>query len=438
MVFVMLVWVLAMVAGLIWARWAVTLLTGATVGSFLLLHPSVLRQPTEWLQFAAFSVTPWLLVAQRIRYEKHIRHAQATEAMRLSRLQETNRSYARLQRENQGVESRIAQITTLYHVTKETVRALRIEELFASSLEILPRLLDVQGLRLIDLSRSTESPVVLRARRSSSGRLLAQETNSLLPFERAILQRAHQASGAATTTSGELACEFPQGVSRVAWAPLWGEQKPFGVLIADELPQQQLEILSIVANQLSLQLARVHFYQTIEAMAVTDTLTGLFVRRYFLELAAEELNRSKRHGLPCAVLMADLDHFKTKNDTYGHLVGDVILRDVATLLHQNLRGIDLIARYGGEEFILLLVETGPDQAMHIAERLRQLVEVHPIRAYDEQLSQTVSIGVACFPEDGQELQGLIDRSDEALYAAKRAGRNRVIRWSHEQSTVHSP
>ena len=166
-------------------------------------------------------------------------------------------------------------------------------------------------------------------------------------------------------------------------------------------------------------------------MAVTDALTGLSVRRYVMEHAAEELQRATRHGLPLSIVMADLDLFKSKNDTYGHLVGDAVLRDVAHLLHQNLREIDLAARYGGEEFLMVLVETGPSQAMPVAERLRQLVEVQPIRAFDETLQQTISMGLACFPEDGRELQQLIDRADEALYAAKQAGRNRVMRWSAE-------
>ena len=206
-------------------------------------------------------------------------------------------------------------------------------------------------------------------------------------------------------------------------------------MIAENLPEEQVKTLAIVADQLALQLSRIHLYQQVESMAVTDTLTGLFVRRYFPARAQEELARAKRHGLSCTLLMADLDHFKQKNDTYGHLVGDVILREVAQLLKRNMREIDLIARYGGEEFILLLVETTVDQAMPITERLRQLVEIHPIRAYDELLSQTISVGVAAVPGDAQELEALIERSDQALYAAKRAGRNTVVRYSDKLASV---
>ena len=431
MTLVMVCWILAMVAGVSWARWSVVILTMATLVSALAVQPTLLNQSAGWCGLLAFGTTPWLLAAQRTRHEKRLKRIQAREAMKLNRLQEQTRVLRELQRDNEQLESQIAQITNLYHVTKATTRALRVHELFAFSLEIVPRLLDAGGLRVIDLSRAhDDSPLVLRARRVPDGRLLEDRTNHLLPVEQAIIQQATTSGQPATSETVPLACELPAGIVRLAWAPLWSEQQqPIGVVIADDLPPEQLNILSIVAHQLSLQLARVHFYETIEAMAITDTLTGLFVRRYFLELTAEELLRSKRHGLPCTVIMADLDLFKTKNDTYGHLVGDVVLREVSQLMRKNLRGIDLIARYGGEEFILLLVETDANEALPVAERIRQLVEVQPIRAYDETLTQTVSMGLSCFPTDGETLQELIEHADEALYAAKRAGRNQITRWS---------
>ena len=430
-IIVILLWVLAMVAGLCWARWAVVVLTTTAVITALTVQPALVGQPAGWLQFLAFGTTPWLLAAQRTRHERRLKRLQARESVKLSALQEQAQSLHGLQRDNEQREAEIAQITNLYHVTKATSRALRVHELFAFSLEIVPRLLDVRGLRLIDLSHTQDgSPLVLRARRVPDGRLLEEHTNHFLPVEEAIIQQTATSALPATSETTALTCELPPDVSRLAWAPLWSEQqKPIGVLIADDLPAEQLGTLSIVANQLSLQLARVHFYEAVESMAITDTLTGLFVRRYFLELATEELLRARRHGLPCTVIMADLDLFKAKNDTYGHLVGDVVLREVAQLMRKNLRGIDLIARYGGEEFLLLLVETPPEQALLVAERIRQLVEVHPIRAYDEVLTQSVSMGLACFPDDGKGLQELIEHADEALYAAKRGGRNRVMKWA---------
>lgn len=250
----------------------------------------------------------------------------------------------------------------------------------------------------------------------------------LVEMERTIVTRVLSSGRPSSATAGELSCAMPD-ITRVSWAPLWREQQPVGALVADELPEEQLATLSIVANQLSLQLSRVSLYQQVEALAVTDALTGVSVRGHFMGRAREEVARSARHGLSCTVVMTDLDFFKQKNDTFGHLVGDVVLRDVARLLQQNLREIDMIARYGGEEFTLLLIETDLEQAVPVAERLRQLVEVHPIRAYDELLTQTISIGLAAFPAHAKTLEALIERADQALYAAKRAGRNQVVCWS---------
>ena len=430
MLLVISCWVLAMLAGLCWAPVYTGLATAAALLAFAGTSGPALGHWTGWLHLAALGTTPWLLAAQRLRDEAKVQGLQAEEAAEVQRISESARSLLSLQDAMRQMETEIAQITDLYHVTKETGRALHVGELFAASLDIAPRLLNAQGLRLID--GSGEPPQVLRAVRAPDGRMHQADGRDALEMEQDVLRRVRASPGPSSAAAHELAAPTP-GLGRVAWAPLWREQRPVGALVADELPDDQLKTLAIVANQLSLQLSRVHLYQQVEALAVTDALTGVSVRGHFMERARQELDRSARHHLACTLLMADLDDFKQKNDTYGHLVGDVVLRDVARLLARNLREIDMIARFGGEEFLLLLIETAPEQAMPIAERLRQLVEIHPIRAYDELLTQTVSIGVAGFPAHAKTLEALIERADEALYAAKRSGRNRVVLWTEKLS-----
>ena len=483
MLTVIVLWVAAMVAGLSWTSGYAALLTTATVIAFAWTQASTLGHWTGLAQLAGFGLTPWLLAAQRGRDESVLKQLHAEEAVEVAHVSEAVRTLLSLQSATQQMETQITQITDLYHVTKETSRALHIAELFAASLAIAPRLLNARGLRLIDLSG--QAPQVLRAARAPDGGLAAIEGVGPSEADQAMIARVLSSKRPASGTAQELGCALPEGMVRISWAPLWRpfdsahlvpstalgakqgapplaptvvrggpasgvepvafrseldpeprrrlegwrEQQPIGVLAADELPDEQLEMLSIVANQLSLQLSRIYLYQQVEALAVTDALTGVSVRGYFMERAKEELARSSRHSLSCTLLMVDLDHFKQKNDTFGHLVGDVVLRDVAQLLQRNLREIDMIARFGGEEFLLLLIETSLEQAMPVAERLRQLVEVHPIRAYDELLTQTISMGAAGFPAQAQTFPALIERADQALYAAKRAGRNRVVPWS---------
>ena len=161
--------------------------------------------------------------------------------------------------------------------------------------------------------------------------------------------------------------------------------------------------------------------------ASLDALTGLLVRRAFTERAELALARARQLHQPCTLLMVDLDHFKEKNDVHGHLVGDAVLKETAARLQQAIRPQDLCGRYGGEELILLLDGLTPEDVLPVAERLRASVAGAPIANHGLELSQTLSIGVSGFPEDAADLQGLIGKADQALYTAKRSGRNRVVR-----------
>jgi len=427
MLLVLALWVLAMIAGLSWSRWWTSGFAMMALIGCVWSRAGALNQWMTWAQLITLGATPWLLAAQRRHDALSVKRLQVDEAGQLTQLSELARALLSLQNANQQLEAQIGEMTDVYHVTKETSRALHRGELFAASVAIASRLLPLQGLRLIDLSESV--PQMHRAARTVDGRFTVAHGTTMLPLEETILQQVRTSGRAMSAIRQQLSCSLPDEIDCVAWAPLWREQKPIGVLVADNVPEPQVKMLSMIAHQLSLQLSRVRLYEQVEALAVTDGLTGLFVRNYFLGRAKEELARCARHQLSCTLLMADLDLFKQKNDTYGHLVGDVVLKDVARLLQRNLRDIDLIARFGGEEFILLLVETNIEQAMPIAQRLKQLVEVHPIHAYDELLTQTISVGVAGFPDHAQTLDELIERADQALYAAKRAGRNRVVRWS---------
>jgi diguanylate cyclase (GGDEF)-like protein len=157
----------------------------------------------------------------------------------------------------------------------------------------------------------------------------------------------------------------------------------------------------------------------LQQLAVTDALTGVANRRAFTDRLALEVDRARRGGQPLSLILFDLDNFKRLNDTRGHLEGDVALVQLATLLSADRRGPDLVARYGGEEFILLLPDTRHDDAILVAERLRQAVQ----DAGPSGL--TVSAGVATLPDHAEDGRSLIAAADHAMYAAKAAGRNRV-------------
>jgi len=162
-------------------------------------------------------------------------------------------------------------------------------------------------------------------------------------------------------------------------------------------------------------------------LATTDALTGLPNRRHFLDLAQSERQRAVRHGHELSLLMVDVDYFKSINDTYGHGVGDEVLRALAGMISDSLREEELVGRLGGEEFAVLLPETGLEGALDAAGRLREQVSRAPVATGQGDLNVTVSIGVSDWREAEEPVESLLIRADEALYAAKNEGRDRVER-----------
>jgi diguanylate cyclase (GGDEF)-like protein len=207
--------------------------------------------------------------------------------------------------------------------------------------------------------------------------------------------------------------------------PLTIRKKNLGYLVARDVAQEDLDKFHILAQQFLLGFKRALLYKKVQELTIVDGLTQVFNRRHFLERLNEEQERSKKFNHAYSFLMIDIDHFKAINDHYGHLVGDAILREVAKAIKENARQVDFIARYGGEEFCVCLTETDKEQAKLAAERFRKSVENKDVKAYDESLKITISIGISVFPQDAKDVQGIIDKADQALYRAKQTGRNKV-------------
>ncbi len=198
---------------------------------------------------------------------------------------------------------------------------------------------------------------------------------------------------------------------------------------------RDLSRVRALASQAAATIANVRTHQDVYNQAVTDSLTGLYNRRHMQAVLLDERRRAQRYGHPLSVIMLDVDGFKGYNDTYGHVQGDVLLKMLADLLRENVRSVDSVGRFGGEEFIVLMPETPAMEAHFTAERLRTAVEstVFPGFAEDPELLvfKTISLGVATFPEDTDDTQELVTLADNALYRAKRGGRNQTVRAGSE-------
>mgnify|MGYP001809990836 CR=1 FL=1 len=210
-----------------------------------------------------------------------------------------------------------------------------------------------------------------------------------------------------------------------AVSALRGDPLALGALALDWDERVFFVVSYIVATMSALNFAMLSndaFNGELRRMASSDPLTGLPNRRCLVERGADEARRARRYRRPLAVAVIDLDHFKAVNDAFGHAAGDEALLETARVCRTALRDVDLFARLGGEEFVALLPETGPAEALAAAERLRAAIALIGVAASDRRL--TASVGVACL-QDGESFDFLLARADEAMYRAKKAGRNRV-------------
>ena len=189
---------------------------------------------------------------------------------------------------------------------------------------------------------------------------------------------------------------------------------------------------STIERSIRYALQRSSQFERLRGLANRDELTGLYNRRALDGLLREEVSRHERYGRPFSLVMLDVDYFKAINDSYGHPVGDEVLRWLARVVRDCVRAVDMPARYGGEELAVVLPEMDSGLALKVAERLRLRVAAHPFSfgsaRRQTQLSVTVSLGVAALPDDAASAASLVAAADRALYAAKRGGRNRSVRF----------
>ncbi|MDO9300759.1 MAG: diguanylate cyclase, partial [Anaerolineales bacterium] len=178
-----------------------------------------------------------------------------------------------------------------------------------------------------------------------------------------------------------------------------------------------------------------HLNAGLEQLAMTDYLTNLYNRRYFIQRGTEEFKRARRNNQPLSLLMLDIDEFKTVNDTYGHEAGDMALQQVAAALKSSLREIDILGRMGGEEFAVLLPSTLLHEAVLLAERIQQIIASTPLEVPGASLTITISIGVAVIANEMSGIDDLLRNADAALYHAKNSGRNRVMKYKNILSEI---
>jgi two-component system cell cycle response regulator len=220
------------------------------------------------------------------------------------------------------------------------------------------------------------------------------------------------------------------GMQSLLILPLLVRECPIGTLALaarrrDAFGAQVRPALSALASQLAVALSNADSVRRLEELATTDGLTGCYNKRHFNEQLKSKLGAAERFSRKLSLVITDIDHFKVVNDTYGHAVGDVVIKELGAILNRLKRETDIVARFGGEEFCLLCEETDTKGAMQLAERVRQELERTDFETELGKLKVTCSLGVATYPELAKSRETLFEAADRALYKAKHGGRNQV-------------
>ena len=217
----------------------------------------------------------------------------------------------------------------------------------------------------------------------------------------------------------------------VLCVPIFSKKRPVAVLeminkVGKPFDRQDLRLLTRLSEQASIALERATLHEQAASLGVIDELTKLYNHRYLEQALDREVRRCRRYGSIMALIFLDLDHFKTINDCYGHLLGSQCLAEVAKIMAESVRDVDILARYGGDEFVVILPETTVATAKMVAERLHSGVGSHVfLKEAGINVHMSTSIGLAGFPDHAQTKEDLVRKADEAMYRAKSGGRNRL-------------
>lgn len=348
-----------------------------------------------------------------------------------------------------GARRQVARVVSAHHELERFIEASRLlnsaltpEEVFASTCDALGRITDFACVAVTWIEREpARDPVhrVVFARGAGLAELPGQPVESDRSLAAMVVKNGHYLPlGCERRHAGPLALhreERLQGVASLVVLPLRLHDGVAGTLLigsgeAGGFGDQRRGMLEVIANQVAVSLANARSYARAQAMATTDPLTGLYNRRSLLSRLDEALARANRGGDRVALVILDIDHFKAINDTYGHPAGDDALRGLAQTIRALLRRTDTAARHGGEEFAVVLEQTDAQGALIMAERLRKEAQKLAFSGdAGETFGLTISLGVATYPDDGEDAESLLSLADQALYEAKRQGRNQSRLWT---------
>ncbi|MFC1549141.1 GGDEF domain-containing protein [Candidatus Omnitrophota bacterium] len=330
-----------------------------------------------------------------------------------------------IDRRGRKIENELNRISRLYEITKKLAPTMKFDELMDALFLFLGENFRLQTAHLLIFSKGKLFKGISK---HTGDKDYYEDSDMILDYPGVVEFCEKKENKPFFMSRAEEGGKFKSLIIRadtfMAFPLLAGEHLS-AILCIEGASKSSYGRFRILVPQIALEFRKVELYEQVQELSIIDGLTEVYLRRYLMDRLEEEVDRARRLGLTFSIGMVDVDHFKNCNDKHGHLVGDAVLKKIAEKLKNSVREVDMIARYGGEEFCVVLPETPKKLAMTVAERLRKSVESKELKAFDESIKMTVSVGIASYPEDGEEVNTLIEKADTALYKAKRAGRNRV-------------
>ncbi|MDH4223174.1 MAG: sensor domain-containing diguanylate cyclase [candidate division Zixibacteria bacterium] len=330
------------------------------------------------------------------------------------------------------LEKSQVQIESIYEASRSLGEIYKLEQVIEKILEIAQKILRYQHFSILLLDKEKE--VLMLKDKIEFGNKFKNTNPQQIPLSGITGSVLKEGKGVRIYDVKADPRYLPglDGARSEMAVPMISQGKTIGVLNAESrkvgaFSEEDHKIFSILAGSAAMALENASLHQKMEELTIVDELTSIFNYRYFVQKLDDELKRARRYHQLLSLLMIDIDWFKKYNDNYGHLFGNLILKDLARVIKGCIRDVDILVRYGGEEFVVILPQTSKEDARNIGERIRSKVEQTQFKDKEEKLrvKLTVSLGVATYPENGTDPEELVKSVDRALYLAKGKGKNLI-------------